>query len=146
MSGWSVGHRPASDMDTTKNGQDVLCDADSVQHQPVVSQYRKASVRYTMQVELSSSSGLVSSQPQPYSYMVEQPAKCGVRFRYECEGRISSAIPGASSSTARFTYPTIAVANYAGPVKVIVSCVTKSMSATLYYNDPLFICMTTSYV
>ncbi|KAI2804035.1 hypothetical protein BLOT_008177 [Blomia tropicalis] len=63
---------------------------------------------------------------QPYAYIVEQPAKCGVRFRYECEGRISSAIPGSSATNSCYSFPTIAVANHSGPVKVIVSCVTKN--------------------
>lgn len=74
----------------------------------------------------SASAANSSASSKPYAYIVEQPAKCGVRFRYECEGRISSAIPGASSTASRFTYPTVAVANYSGPIKVIVSCVTKS--------------------
>lgn len=70
-----------------------------------------------------------SSMSEPYAYIVEQPAKCGVRFRYECEGRISSAIPGATSSSSKFTFPAISVVNYTGPVKVIVSCVTKRTSS-----------------
>lgn len=60
----------------------------------------------------------------PYAYLLEQPAKCGVRFRYECEGRIASAIPGSHSSVSYNSWPTLAVANYQGPIKVIVSCVT----------------------
>ena len=64
----------------------------------------------------------------PYVRIVEQPAKCGVRFRYECEGRISGAIPGVNSSTLNPTFPTIKVFNYCGRAKVVVSCVTKSES------------------
>lgn len=62
----------------------------------------------------------------PYVRIVEQPAKCGVRFRYECEGRISGAIPGVNSTTLKPTYPTIRLFNYCGRAKVVVSCVTKS--------------------
>ena len=64
----------------------------------------------------------------PYVTIVEQPAKCGVRFRYECEGRISGAIPGVNATTLSPTYPTIKIWNYCGRAKVIVSCVTKSES------------------
>ncbi|KAH9398209.1 hypothetical protein TYRP_019218 [Tyrophagus putrescentiae] len=67
----------------------------------------------------SASAANSSASSKPYAYIVEQPAKCGVRFRYECEGRISSAIPGASSTASRFTYPTVAVANYSGPIKIL---------------------------
>jgi hypothetical protein len=64
----------------------------------------------------------------PFARIVEQPAKCGVRFRYECEGRISGAIPGQNSTTLRPTFPTIKLFNYSGRAKVVVSCVTKSRS------------------
>ncbi|CAG2165771.1 unnamed protein product [Oppiella nova] len=62
----------------------------------------------------------------PFARIVEQPAKCGVRFRYECEGRISGAIPGQNSTTLRPTFPTIKLFNYSGRAKVVVSCVTKN--------------------
>jgi hypothetical protein len=62
----------------------------------------------------------------PYVKIIEQPAKCGVRFRYECEGRISGAIPGSTATTISPTYPTIKIFNYEGRAKVIVSCITKS--------------------
>lgn len=62
---------------------------------------------------------------KPYAYFVEQPAKCSVRFRYECEGRRAGIIPGANSTFVKPTFPTIAVANASGPVRVVVSCVTK---------------------
>lgn len=61
----------------------------------------------------------------PYAYIVEQPAKYGVRFRYECEGRRAGVIPGVNFTPFVQTFPTVAVANFHGPVKVIVSCVTK---------------------
>ena len=71
-------------------------------------------------------SSQLNSSTQPFVRIVEQPAKCGVRFRYECEGRISGAIPGQNSSTLSPTYPQIKVFNYSGRAKVIVSCVTKN--------------------
>lgn len=77
----------------------------------------------------SSSTANSSSSPStghPYIKIIEQPAKCGVRFRYECEGRISGAIPGQYSTTTNPSYPTIKIMNYKGRAKVIVSCVTKS--------------------
>ncbi|CAG2119545.1 unnamed protein product, partial [Medioppia subpectinata] len=61
-----------------------------------------------------------------FARITEQPAKCGVRFRYECEGRISGAIPGQSSTTVRPTFPTIQLFNHSGRAKVVVSCVTKN--------------------
>lgn len=66
--------------------------------------------------------------PAPFAYIVEQPAKCGVRFRYECERR-SSVVRG----TRPGTFPTVAVAHYQGPIKVVVSCVTKGKS--INYNN-----------
>lgn len=62
----------------------------------------------------------------PFARIAEQPAKCGVRFRYECEGRISGAIPGAHSTPLRPTFPAIRIFNYAGRARVLVSCVTRS--------------------
>ena len=39
--------------------------------------------------------------------IIEQPARCALRFRYECEGRSAGSIPGTSSSPDNKTYPTI---------------------------------------
>lgn len=68
----------------------------------------------------------------PFAYIVEQPAKCGVRFRYECERR-SSVIRGARPGT----FPTVAVAHYQGPIKVVVSCVTKGSKPRIFFKSPL---------
>ncbi|XP_054157157.1 embryonic polarity protein dorsal-like [Oppia nitens] len=62
----------------------------------------------------------------PYVQIVEQPAKCGVRFRYECEGRISGAIPGSRSTPSSPTFPAIRLIGHTGSAKVVVSCVTKN--------------------
>lgn len=48
----------------------------------------------------------------PYVEIVEQPAKKGIRFRYECEGRSAGSIPGVRSRADNKTYPTIRVSNY----------------------------------
>lgn len=61
----------------------------------------------------------------PYVRLVEQPARCALRFRYECEGRSAGSIPGASATPENKTYPTIQVHNFKGPAVVVVSCVTK---------------------
>ena len=62
---------------------------------------------------------------KPFVRFVEQPARSAVRFRYECEGRSAGPIPGANSSTACPTYPTIQIMNYSGRrAMVVVSCVT----------------------
>lgn len=83
----------------------------------------KTSTTTTTQAILDENGNIVGNNT-PYAYLLEQPAKCGVRFRYECEGRIASAIPGSHSSVSYNSWPTLAVANYHGPIKVIVSCVT----------------------
>lgn len=75
------------------------------------------------------STNFLNSEQQPnlpFAYILEQPAKNGARFRYECERR-SSVIRGASGPG---TFPALAVANYSGPIKVIVSCVTKGTTNT----------------
>ena len=65
------------------------------------------------------------SMSQAYIRIVEQPARCALRFRYECEGRSAGSIPGCNSSSDNKTYPTIEILNYSGPAVVVVSCVTK---------------------
>jgi Rel/ankyrin family protein len=67
-----------------------------------------------------------ATKAQPYVRIVEQPAKCALRFRYECEGRSAGSIPGSNSTADNKTYPTIQVCNYrGGQAVVVVSCVTK---------------------
>ena len=90
---------------------------------------------------------------QAYIRIVEQPARCALRFRcvhlisriyktavceleinpnffliltrYECEGRSAGSIPGCNSTADNKTYPTIEIVNYNGPAVVVVSCITK---------------------
>lgn len=62
---------------------------------------------------------------KPFVRIVEQPAKCAIRFRYECEGRSAGSIPGVNSTPENKTFPTIQVCNYNGKAVVVVSCVTK---------------------
>ena len=62
---------------------------------------------------------------KPFVRIVEQPAKCAIRFRYECEGRSAGSIPGVTSTAENKTFPTIQVCNYRGKAVVVVSCVTK---------------------
>uniref|UniRef100_A0A1A9ZVF8 RHD domain-containing protein n=1 Tax=Glossina pallidipes TaxID=7398 RepID=A0A1A9ZVF8_GLOPL len=64
------------------------------------------------------------NQQKPYVEIVEQPNKA-LRFRYECEGRYASCIPGISSTPGYKTHPEIRIIGYKGPAVVIVSCVTK---------------------
>lgn len=64
------------------------------------------------------------NQQKPYVEIVEQPSKA-LRFRYECEGRYASCIPGISSTPGNKTHPEIRIIGYKGPAVVIVSCVTK---------------------
>lgn len=62
---------------------------------------------------------------KPFVRIVEQPAKCAIRFRYECEGRSAGSIPGVNSTAENKSFPTIQVCNYRGKAVVVVSCVTK---------------------
>ncbi|CAG2110415.1 unnamed protein product [Medioppia subpectinata] len=68
----------------------------------------------------------------PFVRIIEQPARGGTRFRYECEGRSAGSIPGVNSTPDITTYPAIQVTishiyvvNYTGSALAIVSCVTK---------------------
>jgi Rel/ankyrin family protein len=45
----------------------------------------------------------------PFVRIIEQPARGGTRFRYECEGRSAGSIPGRSTTKDLTTYPTIQV-------------------------------------
>ncbi|XP_011496610.1 PREDICTED: embryonic polarity protein dorsal-like [Ceratosolen solmsi marchali] len=60
----------------------------------------------------------------PQVKIIEQPSSKGTRFRYECEGRFSNNILGASGKK---SFPTIRIINYNGPLSIIVSCVTKDL-------------------
>jgi len=73
-----------------------------------------------LDLESNGDNGLMS-----FVRIIEQPARCALRFRYECEGRSAGSIPGTNSTSENKTYPTIQVVNYKGPAVVVVSCVTK---------------------
>lgn len=110
----------------------------------------------------SQTSAAVANKQQPYVKIVEQPARCALRFRYECEGRSAGSIPGANATAENKTYPTIQVVNYKGPAVVVVSCVTKDLPyrphphnlvgkegckkgvCTMVINNPEMICSFTS--
>ncbi|KAK0171021.1 hypothetical protein PV328_008788 [Microctonus aethiopoides] len=62
---------------------------------------------------------------RPYVEITEQPAPRGVRFRYLCEGRSSTCIPGIKSKLNNKSFPSIRIVGYTGPAVVVVSCVTK---------------------
>lgn len=64
-------------------------------------------------------------QEKPYVEIVEQPAKCSLRFRYKCEGRSAGSLPGVNSCAENKTYPSIQIRNYTGRAVVVISCVTK---------------------
>ncbi|KPM10359.1 embryonic polarity protein dorsal-like protein [Sarcoptes scabiei] len=74
-----------------------------------------------MTTNVSTSNG----STKPFVRIIEQPAKCAIRFRYECEGRSAGSIPGINSTPENKTFPTIQVCNYRGKAVVVVSCVTK---------------------
>ncbi|KAL7978248.1 hypothetical protein Chor_014787 [Crotalus horridus] len=57
--------------------------------------------------------------------IIEQPKQRGMRFRYQCEGRLAGSIPGERSTDTTKTHPTIKIHNYQGPGKVRISLVTK---------------------
>jgi Rel/ankyrin family protein len=50
-----------------------------------------------------------SLSQMPFVKIIEQPARGGTRFRYECEGRSAGSIPGRSTTKDLTTYPTIQV-------------------------------------
>lgn len=60
----------------------------------------------------------------PYVEITEQPKPMELRFRYQCEGRLSGTLKGISSSPSRRSYPTIRISNCTGRAIVTVSCVT----------------------
>ncbi|XP_060614181.2 transcription factor p65 [Anolis sagrei] len=61
----------------------------------------------------------------PFVEIMEQPKQRGMRFRYQCEGRLAGSIPGERSTETTKTHPTIKIHNYVGPGKVRISLVTK---------------------
>lgn len=61
---------------------------------------------------------------RPYVEIVEQPADCALRFRYECEGRSAGSLPGVRSTANQKTYPAIQIHNHRGWTMVCISCVT----------------------
>uniref|UniRef100_A0A0F7Z4J7 Transcription factor p65 n=1 Tax=Crotalus adamanteus TaxID=8729 RepID=A0A0F7Z4J7_CROAD len=61
----------------------------------------------------------------PMVEIIEQPKQRGMRFRYQCEGRLAGSIPGERSTDTTKTHPTIKIHNYQGPGKVRISLVTK---------------------
>nr|XP_020633015.1 transcription factor p65 [Pogona vitticeps] len=61
----------------------------------------------------------------PFAEIIEQPKQRGMRFRYQCEGRLAGSIPGERSTDTTKTHPTIKIHNYVGPGKVRISLVTK---------------------
>ncbi|XP_060107781.1 transcription factor p65 isoform X1 [Heteronotia binoei] len=70
--------------------------------------------------------GLQDPAPStPFVEIIEQPKQRGMRFRYQCEGRLAGSIPGERSTDTTKTHPTIKIHNYVGPGKVRISLVTK---------------------
>lgn len=65
------------------------------------------------------------SPNRPYVEIVEQPARCALRFRYKCEGRSAGSLPGASSTIDNKTFPSIRINNYRGRAVVVISTVTR---------------------
>uniref|UniRef100_A0ACB8G945 Uncharacterized protein n=1 Tax=Sphaerodactylus townsendi TaxID=933632 RepID=A0ACB8G945_9SAUR len=72
---------------------------------------------------------LIAKEPAPsnapFVEIIEQPKQRGMRFRYQCEGRLAGSIPGERSTDTTKTHPTIKIHNYVGPGKVRISLVTK---------------------
>lgn len=66
-----------------------------------------------------------SNSNKPYVRMVEQPASRVQRFRYVCEGRSASTLPGINSTLETKTFPSIKVENYDGNACVVISCISK---------------------
>lgn len=52
---------------------------------------------------------IFSLSQMPFVRIIEQPARGGTRFRYECEGRSAGSIPGVNSTADVTTYPAIQV-------------------------------------
>ncbi len=67
-----------------------------------------------------------SLSQMPFVRIVEQPARGGTRFRYECEGRSAGSIPGVNSTADITTYPAIQVS-----VPAIMIMVIKSFNISL---------------
>ena len=64
------------------------------------------------------------SNLKPHLEIVEQPANCGIRFRYLSEKRFGGTLQGEKSSNKERTYPKIKMINYSGPLIIIISAIT----------------------
>ncbi|XP_063001830.1 transcription factor p65 [Elgaria multicarinata webbii] len=71
----------------------------------------------------------------PFVEIIEQPKQRGMRFRYQCEGRLAGSIPGERSTDTTKTHPTIKIHNYMGPGKVRISLVTKEVPYRPHPHD-----------
>ncbi|XP_053133862.1 transcription factor p65 isoform X2 [Hemicordylus capensis] len=71
----------------------------------------------------------------PFVEIIEQPKQRGMRFRYQCEGRLAGSIPGERSTDTTKTHPTIKIHNYVGPGKVRISLVTKEVPHRPHPHD-----------
>ncbi|XP_033030397.1 transcription factor p65 isoform X1 [Lacerta agilis] len=71
----------------------------------------------------------------PVVEIIEQPKQRGMRFRYQCEGRLAGSIPGERSTDTTKTHPTIKIHNYTGPGKVRISLVTKELPYRPHPHD-----------
>ncbi|XP_061461692.1 transcription factor p65 isoform X2 [Rhineura floridana] len=71
----------------------------------------------------------------PVVEIIEQPKQRGMRFRYQCEGRLAGSIPGERSTDTTKTHPTIKIHNYVGPGKVRISLVTKELPYRPHPHD-----------
>ncbi|EDS30730.1 embryonic polarity dorsal [Culex quinquefasciatus] len=66
------------------------------------------------------------SNCSPHLVITVQPQSRGLRFRYQCENRGSTAgsILGVGSTAQRRIYPTVEIRNHQGPAKIVITCVT----------------------
>lgn len=94
----------------------------SLQQSP---QHQQQCVNVSNNGSVSAAMSQSMSDGMPFVRILEQPARCALRFRYECEGRSAGSIPGCNSTAENKTFPTIELINYNGPAAVVVSCVTK---------------------
>ena len=64
------------------------------------------------------------NKQKPQIEIIEQPANCGIRFRYINETKKSGKVTGVNSKKFKKTYPSIRISNYVGPLKLLITCVT----------------------
>ena len=62
---------------------------------------------------------------KPCLEILEQPANCGIRFRYSTE-KFGGKLQGGNTGNQKKSYPTIIIKNYEGPLKIMISCVTSN--------------------